>query len=75
MDEVNSLKFDTASNEIELFAVKYPSVNIFVTCRTNFNPFSSGDINSNEYDKFKELYLNEINQDDIKEYIFKECNL
>lgn len=72
LDEINSFKFDTASNEIQLFAIKYPKINILVTCRTNFNPFSSSEA-PDEDEKFNELYLNEINEEGIKKYIYKEC--
>lgn len=74
LDEVNSLMFDIVFKEIKEFAIINSDIKILVTCRTNFNPFSFVDENSNDDEKFNELFLNEINQSDINEYISKECH-
>jgi hypothetical protein len=74
LDEVGSLKIDTASKEIKQFSVLHSEINILVTCRTNFNPFNKEEDESTENNNFNELFLNEINDNDIKTFIFKECS-
>jgi hypothetical protein len=74
LDEVNSLQFDTVFKEIKEFALLNEKIKILVTCRTNFNPFYVDEKDSNEVDEFVELFLDELKETDIKNFIREECN-
>ena len=64
------------ANDIKNFAVEYPDFRILVSCRTNFNPFEIVDVDKpqKEKDQFYTCYLKEISDNDIYEFIQKECD-
>jgi hypothetical protein len=67
LDEVKDEQRQDAINQIEHLSAEYPKLSIVVSCRANFE-------STNEIEKFTKLYLDQIDFNDVKEYIQSHCD-
>lgn len=65
LDEVNGPKYEDLLEEIRGYAYDHPEIKMVLSCRSNYR-------REKQLDLFKELFLEELTGDDIREYVFSK---
>lgn len=65
LDEVNGQKYEDLLEEIRGYAYDHPDIKMVLSCRSNYR-------REKQLDSFKELFLEELTGDDIREYVFSK---